>query len=153
MPATKALANVEHIGSYFREFCLAVALAVTGALLLAYDRRPPFTYISTDIYPSIVMPGQSITIKRHVNWHRQCEGIAFTEIVSFSDHIVTIYDPGVRYPSELGDTYADRSISLPLTIRPGQAIYRGLIQFKACGITSRIWPIDVPYQERTFEVR
>lgn len=151
--AIRTLASVEYVKSYFREVSLAVALAIIGTLLVSYDRRPPFTYISTDISPPIVMPGQSITIRRHVDWHRQCEGIAFTEIVSFSDHIVTNYDPGTRYPSELGDTYADRSIALPLTMRSGHAIYRGVIQFRTCGITSRIWPIDVPYQERTFEVR
>lgn len=148
-----ALASVAHVKSYFREICLALALAISGVLLIAYDRRPPFSYVSTDISPAAVTPGQTITIHRRVDWHRQCEGLAFTEIVSFSDRIVTIYDPGTRYPFELGETYADRSISLPLTMRAGRAAYRGLIRFRACGITSHLWPIEIPYQERTFEVR
>lgn len=153
MTAIKVLADVEHVRSYFREVCLAAALAIIGVLLVAYDRRPPFSYISTELSPSVVMPGQSITVRRHVNWHRQCEGIAFTEVMSFTDRIVTIYDPGTRYPYELGDTYAERVISLPLTMRVGIATYRGLIRFRSCGITSHLWPIEIPYQERTFEVR
>lgn len=150
--AIRTLIAGELVKGYLREACLAVAIALAGAILVAYDRRPPFVYISTEMSPAVVMPGQSITVRRHVDWHRQCEGIAYTEIVS-SDRIVTIYDPGTRYPFELGDTYADRTISLPLTIRPGNVLYRGSIQFRQCGITSRLWPIEIPYQDRMFEVR
>ncbi len=131
---------------------VSTVIALVFASLLAYDRRPPFEYVSTAIRPLSVVAGQTIVVQRHVVWHRQCEGIAFTEIVN-PDRIVTIYDKGVRYPFELGDTYADRSISLPLSMRPGTAMYRGLIRFSKCGITSRLLPIEIPYQEIAFEIR
>lgn len=147
------LTNVRYVKSYFREICLVMALAIIGVLLVMYDRRPPLSYISTEISPSVVSSGQPITVHRRVEWHRQCEGVAYTEIVNFSDRIVTPYDPGARYPYELGDTYADRSISLPLAMRAGKAAYRGVIKFRSCGVTSHLVPIEVPFQERTFEVR
>lgn len=126
-----------------------VALAVTFLLV---DRRPPFEYISSEISPRQVYPGGSITIHRHVIWHRMCEGVAWTEIVS-ADRIITNYDRGSRAPYELGDIKADRTLALPQSIRPGLATYRGVIKFNHCGITSRWWPIEVPYQEINFEVR
>jgi hypothetical protein len=120
---------------------------------LVFDRRAPFEYLSTEIVPRIVYPGQTITVRRHVYWHRQCQGEAWTEIVSDTDRIITFYDRGTRYPAELGDTRADRSIQLPQTLRPGSATYRGTIKFPNCGLTSRWSPIIVPYQEVSFEVR
>lgn len=127
-----------------------VAIAVVGAFIL--DRRPPFEYISTEIMPKAASPGGPITVYRHVIWHRQCEGVAWTEIVG-SDRIVTSYDRGSRAPFELGDVRASRIIILPKTIPPGPATYRGTIKFSNCGITSRWQPIEVPYQEVVFEVR
>lgn len=131
----------------------STVIALSIALLLAFDRRPPFEYLSTAIRPNTITPGQTIVVQRHVVWRRKCEGIAFTEIVNNSDRIVTIYDRGVRYPFELGETYAERSISLPLAMRSGSATYRGVIKFESCGLTSRLFPIEVPYQEVSFEIR
>lgn len=132
---------------------VSMALALTIALFLVVDRRPPFEYVSTIIRPIVASSGDTIVVERHVIWHRQCEGVAFTEIVNNADHIITIYDKGVRYPSELGDTRVERSISLPLNMRSGTATYRGVIKFASCGITSRFHSIDVPYQEATFEIK
>ncbi len=140
-------------GEHVQVAGVVAALIGTIAAALVIDRRPPFEYVSTQITPTQAVAGQSIVVHRHVVWHRQCEGFAFTEIVNEADHIVTIYDRGVRYPAELGDTQAERSIALPLTMRPGLATYRGVIRFSSCGITSRWRPIEVPYQEVRFEVR
>jgi hypothetical protein len=129
---------------------ILIVLTLWG--LITYDRREPFEYVSTEITPRIAQAGQSIIVHRHVRWHRRCEGEAWTEIVSV-DRIVTAYDKGYRFPSELGDTYAERSISLPMAMRSGTTTYRGVIRFSACGLTSRLWPLEVPYQEATFEVR
>ncbi len=131
----------------------SMALAFLTVGFLVFDRRPPFEYINTEIAPHTVSPGDSITIWRHVYWHRQCEGEAWTEIVSDSDRIITFYDRGSRYPSELGDTRAARILVLPQTLRPGSATYRGTIRFAQCGLTSRWNPLVVPYQEVTFDVR
>jgi hypothetical protein len=131
----------------------SMVLAAMAVGFLMFDRRVPFEYLSTEIVPRVVYPGQSITVWRHVYWHRQCEGEAWTEIVSETDRIITFYDRGSRYPAELGDTRAQRTIQLPQTLRPGGATYRGTIRFTKCGITSRWSPIIVPYQEVTFEVR
>lgn len=126
-----------------------VALAV-GFLLV--DRRPPFEYVSSAISPVISYPGGSITVHRHVIWSRACEGVAWTEVVS-ADRIITNYDRGVRAPYELGDVRADRTLALPQSMRPGLATYRGVMKFSHCGLTSRLKPIEVPFQEVTFEVR
>lgn len=129
---------------------MASVACVVGFLLV--DRRPPFEYVTTDITPKYSYPGGTITIHRHVIWYRACEGTAWTEIVS-ADRIITNYDRGSRAPYELGDTRADRALTLPQSIRPGQATYRGVIKFNRCGITSRLVPIEIPYQEVLFEVR
>ncbi len=130
---------------------MALALVVTG--FLVFDRRAPFEYISTEVTPRPVSAGSAIVVHRHVVWNRRCEGEAWTEIVSEVDRTVTNYDRAARYPFELGDTFAERTILLPWTMRPGAATYRGVIRFSACGLTSRWRPIDVPYQQVTFEVR
>lgn len=123
---------------------------IVGTLL--YDRRPPFEYVSTQISPQIARAGGQIVIHRHVIWYRQCEGIAWTEIVG-ADRVITAYDRGTRSPYELGDVHASRIITLPQAMRQGEATYRGVIRFSRCGLTSRWWPIEVPYQEVSFEVR
>lgn len=145
---TGSVAVPAHVRAGLGSFLLVLAL--WGGI--AYDRRPPFEYISTEITPRMAQPGQSIIVHRHVRWHRRCEGEAWTEIVS-ADRIVTVYDKGYRFPSELGDTFAERSIALPVAMRSGTATYRGMIRFHNCGITSRFSPVEVPYQEASFEVR
>lgn len=142
----------EHLREHAYPAIISMSVALVAAVLLAYDRRTPFEYVSTTIRPSSVVAGDTIVVQRHVIWHRQCEGVAFTEIVS-NDRIITTYDTGVRYPFALGESYADRSISLPLSIRPGAATYRGVIKFSTCGLTSRVVPLSKSYQEVPFEIR
>lgn len=150
-----AIKRFSHVASWHDHAVVAaitMATVVVGVTALMVDRRPPVEYIATDITPRAVYPGGTITIHRHVVWHRKCEGTALTEVVS-ADRIVTNYDRNTRSPYELGDTRADRTIALPKTIAPGTTTYRGVLKFPNCGLTSRWWPIEVPYQEVTFEVR
>lgn len=141
-----------HLKEHVYPALISMVVALSFVVFLIFDRRAPFEYLSTAVSPPVAVAGQSIVVQRHVLWRRKCEGVAFTEIVS-SDRIVTIYDRGTRYPFELGETWADRSIALPLAIRPGSATYRGVIKFASCGFTSRLVPLDIPYQEVTFEIR
>lgn len=127
-------------------------LIATLTICLVWDRRDPFEYESTAIRPEPAHAGQDIIVRRAVVWHRQCVGEAFTEIVG-PDRVINTYDRGVRYPSDLGYTVAERNITLPKQMPDGWAIYRGSIRFSHCGLTSWIHPIEVQYQERSFEVR
>ena len=133
-------------------FLVLPALAAAAIVYLTFDRRDPFEYIDTTISPPVAIAGQPITIHRSVRWYRQCEGEAWTEIVG-PDRIVNVYDRGVRYPSELGHTTADRQITLSKSMPDGTATYRGSIRFHSCGLTSRVMPISIQYQEVNFEVR
>jgi len=149
---TLTFPDIKVIRLHFKPAIVTFLIATSFLVFLIFDRRPPFEYVSTTVTPSMVSPGQDITVNRSVIWHRKCEGEAWTEIVS-SDRIVTPYDKGYRYPADTGITSAQRVISLPLMMRSGTAYYRGTIRFHNCGLTSRLKPIEIPYQERSFEVR
>ena len=126
--------------------CLLVAIFV------AYDRRDPFDYINTWITPEVATSGQEITVHREIIWRRQCEGEAWTEVVG-SDRIMAIYDRGARYPAQLGETFTERKLTLSKALPNGAAIFRGVIKFKACGLTSRWVALEVPYQVVEFMVK
>ena len=132
------------------------AIAALVALSVAYDRRPPFEYLETNIGPQPAQAGKEITVSRSVIWYRQCEGEAWTELVTPKGYVIP-RERALRYPSFLGHTMGVSHILLPRDMIPenetyGSATYRGVIKFKNCGFTSRLWPLEVPYQETTFQV-
>lgn len=144
--------------SHCRAALGVVALTLALITALMFDRRPPFEYISTTIEPSPAVEGEAIEIHRHVVWHRTCDGEIYKEIVRPSGRIAD-YDRGYRpFPARMGrQRSAPGRIVLPRDMLEGEgprgvAIYRGRVRFPACGLTSRIWPIEVPFQEIPFEV-
>ena len=124
----------------------SMVIALSFVTVLSFDRWLPFEYLQTTIRPDPAQPGKPIIVHRNVNWRRQCEGVAWTEIVS-SDSVVTVYDRGVRYPAFIGHTTTERKITLPIAMPEGPATYRGVIKFNKCGLTSRWWPLEVEYQQ------
>lgn len=131
---------------------LAMLFAVSVSAFLVFDRAPPLEFVTTDIVPASARPGDAVMVRRNTIWRRDCEGEAWTEIVG-SNRIINFYDKGTRYPYDLGETHTDRTIEISKSISAGKAIYRGVVRFRSCGLTSRWRPIDVPYQEVEFEIR
>lgn len=129
----------------------AVVLVVLLPIALAFDRRPPYRYYHTEIQPTDAHPGDEIVIVRQGTWRRLCEGTAYSEIIG-SDRIIHLYDHGLRYPTELDYVSVNRTLKLPLSLSAGPAIYRGVIRFANCGITSQWWPLEVEFQSVVFNV-
>jgi hypothetical protein len=132
-------------------------LALAFMTWLHFDRAPPFEYVSTDITPSPAVEGSMVTVSRNVIWNRNCDGEIFREVVKPGGQIV-LYDRMYRpFPYRLGRQSAQSSFDLPTImlspdISKGSAIYRGRVRFTQCGLTSRLMPIEIPFQEVTFEV-
>lgn len=146
----KIAVNID-LGRHILAAPISIALVIGTGVFVRYDRAPPFEYITTEVTPELPEPGQEIIVRRRVIWHRICEGEAWTEIVG-ADRIVVIYDRGTRYPSQLGEQVSERAIILPKVMIDGPAVYRGIIRFKDCGLTSGLWPLEVSYMAVTFEV-
>lgn len=139
------------LGRHILAAPISIIFVIGSGVFARYDRAPPFEYITTEITPDRPEPGQEIYVRRRVIWHRICEGEAWTEIVG-ADRIVVIYDRGTRYPSQLGEQVSDRAIMLPKAMTEGPAVYRGIIRFKDCGLSSGLWPLEVRYMSVTFDV-
>ena len=135
----------------------SVAMVLSVVTAWQIDRAAPFEYIRTEISPSPAVEGQTVTVTRYVIWHRQCDGQVFREVVKPSGQIA-IYDRGYRpFPAMLGPQSAASSFVLPtVMLSPdmtrGVALYRGRVRFTNCGLTSRVWPIDIPFREEPFEI-
>lgn len=135
----------------------AIVAAAIAVWVFVVDRAPPFEYVSTDLSPRPVEEGGILRVSRTVVWHRDCDGEIFREVVKPGGQIVH-YDRGYRpYPFHLGRVTATSTFDLPpVMLSPdqprGTAIYRGRVRFTNCGFTSRIWPLEVPFQEAAFEV-
>lgn len=129
-----------------------ISIALAGSII--YDRRAPYEYISTDIEPQPAHAGDMVTVRRQGMWLRRCEGEGdvWREIVKTNKAVVS-YDRGyTRIPYDLGYQEAESRFRLD-PMAPGHAKFRGRLMFWRCGLTSRIWPIEIPFQEVEFEVR
>lgn len=135
----------------------ALTAAAIALWVMVWDRAPPFEYVSTDLSPRPVEEGGILRVSRTVEWHRNCDGEIYREIVKPGGQVVQ-YDRGYRpYPFHLGRVSANSTFELPpVMLSPdayrGTAFYRGRVRFTRCGITSRILPIEVEFQEVGFEV-
>jgi hypothetical protein len=135
----------------------SIMIVLFGTVLLQIDRAPPFEYVSTEISPAPATEGSPVTVTRNVIWHRNCDGEIMREVVKPGGQIV-LYDKTYRpFPYMLGYQNARSSFDLPtIMLAPdmskGTAIYRGRVRFTQCGLTSRLMPIEIPFQEVTFEV-
>lgn len=129
-------------------FAVPTVLAVAAACFIAVqiDRRAPLAFEYGEIVPAHATSGAEVRVRWTVAWRRQCEGELWREIVG-SDNVVRYYAKSyLRVPVILGRQTSDTSFTLTEGLPRGTAIYRGVIQFSQCGVTSRIVPltVDVP---------
>jgi hypothetical protein len=142
---------------HLRALVGCVIVALVALVLLQYDRRPPFEYVDTFVEPNPVAEGGELFIHRTVRWFRHCDGEIYREVVRPTG-VVAEYDRGYRpFPYSLGQQSASSSFHLPASMLAkgqdhGVATYRGRVRFTDCGLTSRIWPIEVAFQPMMFEV-
>ncbi len=153
----QAVAARHVVVGHLRAAIGAALLVLAGSFFLYRDRSPPFEYVSTDITPRPAQEGGVAHVTRHVIWHRHCDGEIYREIVKPSGQIA-LYDRAYRpFPSHLGSQSATSTFELPtLILSPnaerGKAVYRGRVRFRECGLTSRLWPIEIEFQEVEFDV-
>ena len=95
--------------------------------------------------------GADISVTRHTLWRRRCDGYIFREIVG-SDRLVRPYTRSqIRVPAQLGFQSVRSTFRAPLDLPTGEAIYRSVVKFYECGVTSRFWPLEVEIPEITFD--
>lgn len=148
------------IGSQTREFSramlphhvLALAATIALSIFLAYDRREPLLFEHGEIVPEHAMPGERVIVRWTTDWRRQCEGVVSRDLVG-SDNVIKIYrSRPLRVPAQLGRQTADTPFHLPETMPLGHAEYRAIVRFESCGITSRIWPLQLNVPALSFDV-
>lgn len=133
------------------------AIAICIGLFLIFDRMEPIEYIDREISPNPAVEGQVVTIRRLVDWKRKCDGDVFQEIVK-PDGTLAFYDRAYRpLPYHLGQQATESQLQLPVKMltsdtQVAKAKSRGRILFRACGLTSRIFPIEVVLKEVEFDV-
>lgn len=151
------LARRSTLIGHARSLVGAFLVVLAGVALLQYDRRAPFQYIDTEIAPTRAAEGSTVTVTRKVEWQRPCDGEIYREVVN-PNGLVSHYDRGYRpFPATLGTQTATSSFTLPpIMLAPnetqGTATYRGRVRFADCGLSSRLWPIEIPFIEVPFEV-
>lgn len=119
---------------------LAAALVALGLTLL--DRRMPVEIREIDIIPGTPAPGDMLTIRKHLTWHRRCYGEIYRQIVG-SDREVRVYaKEWIGVPWELSEEIETHRIALSPGVPLGEASYRSVVLFRECGFTSRWWPLE-----------
>jgi hypothetical protein len=135
----------------------AAALAVLlvgglGAIAIKADRAAPLAFTEGHIAPQPAAPGSVVTVNWINTWLRVCEGELSRQLIG-SDGVVRAYRKHfLRVPVNLGTQRSETRFRLPPSFPQGPAVYEGLIRFRDCGMTSRIWPLEVRVPELRFSV-
>ena len=132
---------------------LAAVFAVALVLLIAFDRKAPLTFLQGEVRPEMPVAGQTVSVRWHTIWNRRCQGTVSREIVG-PDLIIRAYRRHwLRVPVRLGQQVSDTDFQLDKALPVGATIYRAVVRFEDCGLTSRLWPIEVVAPELWFDVR
>ena len=149
-----ALAKVTRVADrhwFIAPLSIALAAAVTAGV--AYDRRDPLTFVEASISPDPAVAGREAILRWHTEWSRACEAVVSRELIG-SDRIVRAYVAyRLRIPTRVGLQTADIEFRIPPAIPQGETVYRAVMRFSSCGITSRFAPLVVETPEVRFNVK
>lgn len=134
-----------------KQHFIAAASVIALIVGVYVDRRDPFTIIEGGIEPSTIQAGQTIYVTRHTDWRRRCDGYIFREVVG-SDRLIRPYTRAqIRVPAQLGPQTVKSTFRAPLDLPAGETVYRAVVKFYECGVTSRFWPLEVEVPEVSFD--
>jgi len=121
----------------------AIMLAVVARLLLHLDRQPPVVFFAASVDPVIAAPGTKVGLTIWDTWTRACSGDVSREIVG-SDGVIHAYRiKTARVPVRMGTQKFVTQFYVPHSMPPGPATYQSVVRFEDCGVTSRLWPLEV----------
>lgn len=127
-------------------------VGVIGAVSLKADRAAPLTFIDGHVLPDPAPNGSGVIVRWNIEWYRRCEGELSRQLIG-SDGIVRAYQKRfIRVPVNTGKQFSDTRFTLPPSLPEGATTYEGLIRFRDCGLTSRLWPLEVKVPALTFMV-
>lgn len=126
------------------------AAGITCLLLLvagwfAFDRSPPMVFVSGDVNPKVVSPGQPLSVMIELQWNRLCE-LDVTRILrdgAGDEHKLpwSKSSPPAKLPEK--PLKSVREIIIPTAAKAGKfACYRATI-YMTCGMVDHFWPIKV----------
>jgi hypothetical protein len=137
----------------------AVLLLVCG-FLVQVDRSEPVDLVGGYVIPESINLSQplpvgvlpSVTIRWEARWQRRCEGIVSRELVG-ADGVIRFYvKEALRIPAHLGQQVEYVGVKVDRSLPPGKTKYREVLLFYRCGLTSRIWPLEIEVPELEFQV-
>jgi hypothetical protein len=139
-----------------RQHFLAAFSALSAITLVfigvAWDRREPFTAGFGTLVPDTAIRGEVITVARPVTWHRRCEGYISRELVGSDKRVRPYIKESIRVPVRLGfDTVVNKFV-ISDDVPTGETVYRSIVRFEKCGITSRISPLTVDLPPISFDI-
>ncbi len=138
------------------QHCIVAPIVIMVALwlvwLLSIDRADPLSLEHAEMSPNPAYAGQYVTARWSLTWGRRCEGETSREIVGSDDVIRAYAKEATRMPSILGRQRVDKGFTLPASLPPGPAIYRAIMRFPKCGITSAVWPLTVRAPDTVIEI-
>ena len=124
----------------------AVVFAVPGAMLgiWASDRAPTTDTIRVEVMPAIIAAGGEGEVVYTYQRFRQCPRRSVQEIIDATGRVYPVgiqeSPPFANRLKERPDTFA-QPIKIPLTARPGPAIYHVMIK-DFCNPLHYVWPIS-----------
>ena len=139
-----------------RQHLIAAAVTLLAAAsvyaIVAYDRADPVVYEQGRVLPDPAHAGQRVVFLWNLDWRRRCQATVLRDIVG-ADNVVRRYKSfTTNLPVKLGPQSVENSGALPVSLPPGQAIYRAVLIFNDCGLTARWWPLQLATPEIRFAV-
>jgi len=135
---------------------VAVLAAVAGGSWLTADRPPPMVFWGGEVTPNpIVLDGADrlADAEWFGTWRKSCAGRIEAEVVDADKKKHAYVQQRIKPPPNLGDAFSQIKFAVPAILPAGRAYYHAVIRFRDCGLTSKIWPIEVGVPDLYFTVQ
>jgi hypothetical protein len=123
---------------------------ITPIVYMMADTQKPYEYISGEIVPYVVLPGQIVTVKWRLKINRKCRGVNQRQIADSTGRIVN-YDPVIATGSNVSEEFSI-AFEIPHGLAPGPAKYRVLSSYTCNLMQSILWPLHVTTPDVPFVV-
>ncbi len=138
----------ELLRTHFIAFATCLLVTLLGTALVAYDRRDPISWQvdGSYVFPDHARSGTTVTLTRTYTWLRYCQANVSRTVLGPDNRPRPYQIVLSRLPTFLSKQTSSIDIALPLGLLPmnlteGAAFIDTVYEFKACGLTSRVWPL------------
>jgi hypothetical protein len=129
---------------------ILTVFVITPIVYMVADTQKPYEYLSGQIVPYVVLPGQVVTVKWQLKINRKCRGLNQRQIVDSGGRIIN-YDPVIAAGTSVTEDFSI-AFEIPYGLAPGPAKYRVHSTYVCNWMQSLVWPIHVTTPDIPFAV-